>query len=230
MLIQEARRLGIELGGEQQAQVEAYLRVLREQGQHFNLTRIIEETEAAVRHFIDSWTCCPYIGSGSLIDVGAGAGFPGLAIKIARPDIDLTLMEATAKKAAFLEQVIGLLGLNGTQVLNLRAEEAGRDGNRESYDHATARAVGSLAVVAELCLPLLKVGGRLLAQRGETGEREARTAGPGLEQLGGVLQRAVPVKDHTGADHYLLVIEKSRPTPERYPRRNGIPQKRPLWK
>lgn len=142
----------------------------------------------------------------------------------------MTLLEATGKKAAFLERVVDLLGLIGVKVSNERAEEAGRAECRESYEYATARAVGPLAVVAELCLPLLKVGGKLLAQRGEAGEQEAQTAGEGLDQLGGQLRRVLSVKDHTGADHYLLVIEKIHPTPEKYPRRNGIPQKRPLWK
>jgi 16S rRNA (guanine527-N7)-methyltransferase len=227
---QGALRLGIRLSEEQLAKIAAYLRLLAEKGQGVNLTRITEEGEAAVRHFIDSWTCSPFIERGSLIDVGAGAGFPGLAIKIARPEIDVTLLEATAKKAAFLEQAVEMLALEGVRVLNIRAEEAGRGDRRESYDYATARAVGPLAVVAELCLPLLKVGGKLLAQRGEAGSREAVAAEPDIGRLGGRVEQARSVKDHTGADNYLLVIEKTRPTPEKYPRRNGVPQKRPLWK
>lgn len=226
-----ARELGMELSPHQLAQVDLYMSVLLEQGRLVNLTSITREEEVAVRHFIDSWTCCRFVGErGRLIDVGTGAGFPGLPIKIIRPGLEVTLLEATAKKAAFLSRVVKALGLDGVRVATARAEEEGRrEESRERYDYATARAVGPLALVVELCLPLLKVGGILVAQRGEQGEREAQEAEKGLGQMGGSLLLVVPVEPHTGADNYLVVMEKTRPTPEKYPRRNGIPEKRPLW-
>ncbi|MDH7478422.1 MAG: 16S rRNA (guanine(527)-N(7))-methyltransferase RsmG [Syntrophomonadaceae bacterium] len=232
ILSEGARRLGEELSPRQLSLVDLYLQELLTQSRRLNLSAVTEEKEAARKHFIDSWTCCRAIGRcGSLIDVGSGAGLPGLPIKIIRPRLSVTLLESVAKKAAFLLAVVERLNLPGVTVVTGRAETEGRrPQHRERYDYATCRAVGSMAVVAELCLPLLRVGGVLIAQRGKEGEQEAARAAPGLACLGGRLKEVVSVKPFTGADNFLVLIEKIGPTPEPYPRRSGMPQKRPLWK
>lgn len=232
ILREGAGRLGENLRPQQLSQVDSYLRELQAESHRINLTAVTDEKEAAVRHIIDSWTCGQAIGRcGSLIDVGSGAGLPGLPIKIIRPQLSVTLLEAAAKKAAFLRAVVKRLELSGVTVVVERAETAGRQPqHREKYDYATCRAVGSMAVVAELCLPLLRAGGVLIAQRGKEGEQEAARAAAELGRLGGRLKEVVSVKPFTGADNFLVLIEKIEPTPEPYPRRNGIPQKRPLWK
>jgi 16S rRNA (guanine527-N7)-methyltransferase len=168
--------------------------------------------------------------TGRVVDVGTGAGFPGLVLKILRPDIELVLVESVEKKAGFCRTVVDELGLKGVAVLTERAEALGQDpAHRESYDWAVARAVAAMPVLAEYLLPLVRVGGRALAQKGAGGPAEAQDAASAFETLGGAL------KSHREAHlpgltepHTLVVLEKLRPTPGNYPRRAGIPAKRPL--
>jgi 16S rRNA (guanine527-N7)-methyltransferase len=162
-----------------------------------------------------------------VVDVGSGAGLPGLPLKIARPDLEMTLIEADQSKAAFLVHACATLGLGGVEVVARRAEEAGHDPRlREAFDVAVARALAPLPVLAELCLPLVRVGGRLLAQK--TVGEDAAAAAHAIEVLGGALV-AVHASPSAGRDTgTVVVIEKMRPSPDAYPRRAGVPARKPL--
>jgi 16S rRNA (guanine527-N7)-methyltransferase len=163
-----------------------------------------------------------------LVDVGSGGGLPGLPLKLARPDLSLTLIEANRRKAAFLVQAAAQLGLKDVEVLGVRAEDAGRDPRRrETFDVATARALAAMPVLAELCLPLVKVGGRLLAMKADA-MAEAAAAEPAIHRLGGRLIAVSPAASSARSLGQVVVVEKLEPTPAEYPRRAGVPGRRPL--
>jgi 16S rRNA (guanine527-N7)-methyltransferase len=167
-------------------------------------------------------------GDPDLVDVGSGAGLPGLALKLARPGLSLSLVESNRRKAAFLTYACAQLGLEGVQILRLRAEEAGRRPDlRESFDVATARALAAMPVLAELCLPLVRVGGRLLAMK-VGAEREVAEAEPVIQLLGGRVVELRPAPTAARSLGQVVVIAKERATPDRFPRRPGLPNRRPL--
>ena len=176
----------------------------------------------------DSLVLLDQLGAASsLVDIGSGAGLPGLPIKIARPDLRVTLIEADQAKAAFLVHACAALVLDQIEVVARRAEDAGQDpALREAFDVAVARALAPLPVLAELCLPLVRVGGRLLAQKTETEEVAGASTAIGL--LGGELANVVRTPSLARAAGTIVVIDKVRPTPARYPRRSGVPARRPL--
>jgi 16S rRNA (guanine527-N7)-methyltransferase len=176
----------------------------------------------------DSLVLVDHLGAArSLVDVGSGAGLPGLPIKIARPDLRVTLIEADQAKAAFLVHACAALELEQVEVIARRAEDAGQDpALRESFDVAVARALAPLPVLVELCLPLVRVGGRLLAQKTE-GE-DAGNASTAIGLLGGELSGVVGAPSSARATGTIVVIDKVSPTPARYPRRPGIPARKPL--
>lgn len=166
-------------------------------------------------------------GARSLVDVGSGAGLPGIPIKIARPDLDVTLIEADQAKAAFLVHACAALHLEHVEVVARRAEEAGHDPKlREAFDVAVARALAPLPVLVELCLPFVRLGGRLLAQKTEA--EDAAPAAHAIDLLGGGHARVVTAPSAARIAGTVVVIDKMRPTPARYPRRPGIPARRPL--
>jgi len=192
-----------------------------------------------IQHFLDSLTCLlawPAPSTNlpiyqSTIDIGAGAGFPGLPLRLVRPDLRLTLVESVRKKADFLRHVVGALGLDGVTVLAARAEDAGRDpAHREQYDVALARAVADLRVLAEYALPLLRVGGVFIAQKTAAAvPAEVEMAGYALDALGGAMRDVVEVAfPGLREPRALVVVAKTAPTPDKYPRRAGMPAKRPL--
>jgi 16S rRNA (guanine527-N7)-methyltransferase len=222
---------GLPLSAAQLDQFATYAAELRPWNERVNLTTITDPDEIATRHFLDSLRCALSWGEAprSLIDIGAGAGFPGLPLKILRPELQLTLVESIAKKAAFLEHIVGLLGLSGVQVVVGRAEAAGRDpAHRERYDVAVARAVAELRVLAEYCLPLVCVGGRFLAPKGGQVDAEVAAALAAIERLGGRLPAVEPVDIPGVEPRTLVVVEKIAPTPSQYPRAPGVPAKRPI--
>ena len=165
-----------------------------------------------------------------LIDVGTGAGFPGIPLKILYPSMQVTLVELVGKKAAFCQHIIEVLRLDGVEILNARAEDVGQNPkHREKYDLAVARAVAQLNVLSEYLLPLVKVGGTMLAQKGESGPAEAQSAEHAMKLLGGKLQQLIPLTlPGVVEERYLVLVDKFHATPPKYPRKAGTPYKEPL--
>jgi 16S rRNA (guanine527-N7)-methyltransferase len=232
-LAAEAREVvGLELTPEQLAAFEAYAALLREWNERFNLTAITDDDGIRVKHFLDSLTVLKALPAGALrvADVGSGAGFPGLPLKIARPEIGLTLVEATGKKVTFLEAVVAAVRLSDVTIVKARAEEIGQDSlHRERYDRVVARAVAELPVLLEYTLPLARVGGGVVAQKGEGAAAEAERAAGAARRLGGELRELVPVRlPGLPEPRHLVVYDKVAATPEQYPRRPGVPGRAPL--
>lgn len=235
-LIRGAQELGVPLKESHLALFQTYYEELVAWNQRFNLTAITDYEGVQVRHFLDSLSCLLALPRAELqagarvIDVGTGAGFPGVPLKIVCPGMRLTLLEATRKKVIFLEHLVHRLGLRNVEVLQVRAEELGqRTGHRERYDWALARAVAEMPTLVEYLLPLVRVGGAALAQKGEGGPAEVHPAERAICVLGGRLRKLVPVDLHGLAEtRYLVLVDKVAPTPARYPRRPGVPAKRPL--
>jgi 16S rRNA (guanine527-N7)-methyltransferase len=237
LLRQVGARLGFEedLTPEVVARFERYAAELVVWNQRVNLTRITRPDEIAIQHFLDSLICLRGLPEGSAaslrcIDVGTGAGLPGLPLGIVRPDWRLTLVDSVGKKTAFLSHVVEVLAMPGVTVLHARAEDVGRmPAHRATYDLAVARAVVALPVLVEFLLPLLKVHGRMLVLKGSEIDAEVAAMRPALGMLGG---RLVEVQPYTlpGVEHtrHLVVIEKLRSTRAAYPRRAGEPGRRPL--
>lgn len=227
-----ARALGLDLAPAQLDLFARYQAILLDWNTRINLTAIAAPEDVQRKHFLDSLTCLAVLPPGPLrlIDVGSGAGFPGLPLILARPEISVTLLEATGKKARFLEHVVAELGLAGVRIVNARAEEAGRDpAERERYDWAVARAVAPLPELAEYLLPLVRVGGSALAQKGRDAAAEAAGAAGAFKRLGGRLAEVRPVTVPGLEDERaLVVLEKMSPTPGKYPRRPGEPRKKPI--
>lgn len=244
-----AGALGLTLGAGHLAAFEAYYRELAAWNERLNLTAITGYEEVQRRHFLDSLSCLLALPGGlaadglpnavpiqvgpgglRLADVGTGAGFPGIPLKIMLPDARITLIEATAKKVAFLRHIVRLLALEGVEIVNARAEDVGRlPEHREQYDMVVARAVAPLCVLAEYCLPLCRVGGRVVAQKGSEGAEEAEQAREAIALLGGGPIEVKPVEiAELPPNRTLVVIAKVAKTPEEYPRRAGMPSKRPL--
>ncbi|CUS02647.2 Ribosomal RNA small subunit methyltransferase G [Candidatus Promineifilum breve] len=228
-----ASAFGLSLDANQLAQFAAYEALLLAWNERISLTAIRVGHEIRIRHFLDALTCATVTGpldGRALVDVGSGAGFPGLPLKILYPDLRLTLVDSVAKKARFLELVAGELGLRDVTVLAERAETLGQDAAfREQFDWATGRAVAELRVLAELLLPLCRVGGHVLAQKGDSAPAEVAAAGPAIAALGGGPATVSTIRlPETDKAHYLVLIPKIVPTAGRYPRRAGMPAKRPL--
>ncbi len=217
----------------QQAAFDRYLEELLAWNQRFNLTAIREPEQIVLKHFLDSLsvlTVTECLDGRRVIDVGTGAGFPGLALKIACPEMRLTLVESVGKKADFCRHMVEVLELEGVEVIAARAEEVGRrPAHREAYDWAVARAVARLPILAEYLLPLVRLGGAMLAQKGETGPAEAQQARHAFAVLGGELERLQPLTlPGITETRYLILVRKRAATPAGYPRRVGVPAKRPL--
>ncbi len=224
-------------------QFNLYCDLLLDHNKRINLTTIADSNGVIVRHFEDSLTCLKVTGDLNgvrLIDIGSGAGFPGVPLMIACPEIDLTLVDSVAKKIEFLRSLVGLLELNNIDIINLRAEQLGQDpDHRCQYDWAVARGVATLPILAEYLLPLVKKKGKMLAMKGEGVEEEyvdslgaIRTLGGGEGAIKEVQLKLNTVPDFSAGSvtliHCLVVIEKVKDTPDKYPRRVGVPSKRPL--
>jgi 16S rRNA (guanine527-N7)-methyltransferase len=231
LLADTAARWGLPLDQAQLDQFATYTAELRRWNERVNLMAVADEPRIATRHFLDSLRCALSWGTAvrSLIDVGAGAGLPGLPLKILRPDLRLTLVESIGKKAAFLHHVVAVLELTDVTIVAGRAEAVGQDvAHREQYDVAVARAVAALRVLAEYCLPLCCAGGRFLAPKGAQIERELEDARPAIRKLGGRLVGVEDVELPGIERRSLVVVEKIAPAPAQYPREVGVPAKRPL--
>ena len=228
------RDLGLELDAEAFERFRRYRD--RVAGASFNLTAVREPALIERRHFLESIAFGRLLAERGLLedatrvlDIGSGAGFPGLPLRIAWPGLRLTLLEANAKRCAFLRDLVGELGLVDVEVVKGRAEVAGRDpGHRGAYDLVVARAVAPLSVLVEYALPLLREGGYLAASKGSAAAREVEGAAAALDELGGAVVESVPFQPPGGVRQTIVIVRKVGQTPERYPRRVGIPSKRPL--
>lgn len=216
---------------EQLAQFTRYYELLVETNKVMNLTAITEPEEVAVKHMVDSLLAYEDGMQGkTLVDVGTGAGFPGVPLKIYCPSLKVTLVDSLGKRLRFLEQVIDELGLKGISCEHLRAEDAGRSKkHREQYDYVTARAVARLSVLSEYCLPLAKKGGQFIALKGSRFAEEIEEGEAAVKILGGKIISAEPVK-LPGLDdgRAIIKIAKIKATPTQYPRKAGTPEKQPL--
>ena len=223
----------VHLTGRQVMSLITYEKELMEWNQKFNLTAIRDVESIRTKHFLDSFSCVlAWKGTppARLIDVGTGAGFPGIPLKILYPNMKLTLVESVGKKAMFCQHIVSVLGLENVEVVKSRAEDLGQDPkHREMYDWAVARAVANLNVLSEYLIPLVKIGGRMLAQKGESGPAEAQSAEGAMKLLGGKLEQLITVNlPGVADDRYLVIVEKTAATPPKYPRKPGIPTKQPL--
>ncbi len=230
-----ARRLGIDLTRRQIEQFCSYYEELIEANRRFNLTTVVELEEVQVRHFLDSVSVCKAFPSkllegGHILDVGTGAGFPGMPLKIAFPGIKLHLLESVSKKASFLSGLIDRLGLDDVELHIGRAEELAHQPElREAFDGVLSRAVAKLNVLAELTLPFCRLGGLSVAQKQGDIHLELEEVQNALKLLGGDLKEVVAVSlEGLDESRSLVVLNKVSPTPAKYPRRPGMPAKRPL--
>ena len=244
-----AKEMGLSLDQTRLDAFELYFQELTAWNQKFNLTAITEYADVQCQHFVDSLACllaipCDEDDQGvhdtipvrtrsmelQCIDIGSGAGFPGLPLKIAHPELKLTLLESTGKKVTFLRHMASALKLQGVTFIEGRAEEAAHDEqHRERYDIAVARAVARMSTLAEYCLPFCRIGGRFVAQKGMDIEQELEEAERAIKVFGGkiidVKKVEVPGLHEARS---LVIIGKVKPTPDEYPRRTGVPGKHPL--
>jgi 16S rRNA (guanine527-N7)-methyltransferase len=223
----------VPLSASQTAALTIYERELMDWNRKFNLTALRDSDSVRTKHFLDSFSCALAWGAHPphrLIDVGTGAGFPGLPLKILYPAMRLTLVESVGKKAMFCEHIVRLLGLEHVEVIKGRAEDVGcMPEHRERYQWAVARAVADMRVLAEYLLPMLRIGGTALALKGENGPAEAQSAERAMHLLGGRLQQLIPVSlPGIVEERYLVVVQKIAATPPKYPRKAGAPMKHPL--
>ncbi|MCT4618124.1 MAG: 16S rRNA (guanine(527)-N(7))-methyltransferase RsmG [Marinisporobacter sp.] len=228
-----SEELGLTLNEDQMDQFLKYKDLLIEWNEKINLTAITDEKEVMIKHFLDSLCCMtlPFIKENDkVIDVGTGAGFPGIPINIYYPNVELTLLDSLNKRIKFLQEVCENVGLKSVDFQHGRAEDFGQNKNfREKYDVAVARAVAPLNVLCEYCLPFVKVGGYFVCQKGPNIDEEMKTSKKAIEVLGG---RFVEKKDiklpFSDITHNIVVIEKIKKTPTKYPRKAGTPTKKPL--
>ena len=226
--------INVELSDKQIEQLDKYYEILVEWNSFMNLTGITEYEEVMLKHYLDSLVLrLPIDGSNlniKLIDVGTGAGFPGLPLKIFCPELKLTLLDSLNKRVKFLQLVVDELGLKDVEVIHARSEEAARNKKyREKFDLATARAVARLPIICEYCLPFVKQGGTFIALKGRQYEEEIQEAQKAFSVLGGKLVKSMPVKLPELEDKRAVVyIKKEKATPKVYPRKAGTPERNPI--
>ncbi|HOK42543.1 MAG TPA: 16S rRNA (guanine(527)-N(7))-methyltransferase RsmG [Thermoclostridium caenicola] len=232
LLSEGAKALGLDLGKEKQDQFGAYTRLMLEWNDKINLTAITEEKEIIIKHYLDSLSICGLaeLNGKTLIDVGTGAGLPGIPLKIVEESLTVTLLDSLEKRVKFLREVIGQLSLKGIEAVHGRAEDYGvKPDFREKFDLAVARAVADLPVLCEYCLPFVKPGGFFIAMKGPSVEQELEESGKALSVLGGevadVRKLVLPFSEY---ERSIVLIRKCRHTPSGYPRKSGKPTKSPI--
>lgn len=231
-LIKEAGKFNIEITENQLENLIKYEKILLEYNEVMNLTAITDHEEILEKHFLDSITLClsEKLTKGCyLIDIGAGAGFPSMPVKIVREDINLTMLDSLNKRINFLNTVVESLGLQDAKAVHLRAEEGGKNKDlREKFDVATARAVADLAVLSEYAIPFIKVGGYFVAMKGNAPEEEINGAKRAIREMGGQIEQVKEIILPSGIKHCLVIIKKIEKTPSKYPRKAGKPSKEPI--
>lgn len=230
-LIQEAEKYQIEVSDVSAQRFQTYMELLVEWNEKVNLTAITEPREVAVKHFLDSMLILNYIDipdGASIIDVGTGAGFPGLPLKIMRPEVKLTLLDGLNKRLVFLQEVLQKLNLDA-EIVHARGEEAGREPKyRTSFDFASARAVAPLNLLCEYCLPFLKQGGTFAAMKGPQIQEEVTAAQKAIQQLGCELSKVEEFTLPGGDGRSLILIKRTQPLSDLYPRHGSKIKKNPL--
>lgn len=234
-LIEGAKVLNVELTDKQADQLMRYKELLVEWNEKMNLTAITEDMEVITKHFLDCLTVQSSIDLAqvkSLVDVGTGAGFPGLVLKIAFPNVHITLIDSLNKRLKFLQNVIDELGLTGIECVHGRAEDLGKNkAYREQFEVCASRAVANLAVLSEYTLPFVKTGGYLIALKGQKLDEELAEGEKAITILGGTIDKLVDVVvPYTDLNHRIAKIKKVKETPKKYPRKAGEPTKAPLGK
>ena len=227
----QAQKLGINISNEQAEKFYLYTNMLLEWNEKINLTAITEQNEIIQKHFIDSLTINKYVNeSASIIDVGTGAGFPGIPLKIVREDISVTLLDALNKRINFLNEVIEQNELTNIETIHARAEEAGKNkALRESFDIATSRAVAPLNVLVEYLLPLVKIGGKCICMKGSNAKEEIENSKKAISILGGKIEKIEELElPNSDIKRTIIVIKKEKNTPAKYPRKAGTPSKMPI--
>lgn len=225
--------IGIPLSSYQLSLLEEYQNELQRWNERFSLTAIHEPEKIHVKHFLDSFSSFLVMKNTpvkSLIDIGTGAGFPGIPLKILLPETEVVLVDSVGKKTDFCQHIVDHLNLSGVRVIHDRVERLAREEEfREQFDWAVARAVAKLSTLAEYMLPFVRIGGKMLAMKGDQGPFEAQQAGQAVSLMGGELEavRQITLPGVT-EDRYLITIGKRVTTPEKYPRRVGVPNKKPL--
>lgn len=231
-LIKEALNLNIEISEKANEMFAKYAKMLLHYNEFMNLTAITEPDEVKEKHFLDSVTLLlsEKLEKGySLIDIGAGAGFPSLPVKIVREDLDITMLDSLNKRINFLNDVIKELGLTKIRAIHSRAEDGGKNKDlREKFDVATARAVADLSVLSEYALPFVRTGGYFVAMKGNAPEEEINGAKKAIKEMGGEIESVKEITLPSGINHCIVIIKKVKNTPSKYPRKAGTPHKSPI--
>lgn len=230
-LIKECENINLEISLEDANKFYKYMELLLEWNKKINLTAITEENEVIIKHFIDSLTIYKYLNEAkSIIDVGTGAGFPGIPIKILNKEIDITLMDSLNKRINFLNEVVKNLNLERISCIHSRAEELGRDKKfREKYDVAVSRAVANMSTLVEYLLPFVKVGGMCICMKGSSIDEELKESEKAIKMIGGKVEKVekiiLPNSDY---ERNIVIIRKINNTNSKFPRKAGIPKKEPI--
>ncbi len=231
ILNDKCQKIHIKLREEQIKKFYTYMNLLLEWNEKMNLTAITEPNEVILKHFIDSLTISKYIEDDpTVIDMGTGAGFPGIPLKIVREDINITLVDSLNKRIKFLDEVIDKLDLQNIETVHARAEEFGRGVKyREKFDYATSRAVANLSILAEYLIPLVKIKGKVISMKGSTVDEEIENSRKAINVLGGKIS-GIDEFDLPDSDikRNIIIIEKIRNTSNKYPRKAGTPAKDPI--
>ena len=228
-MAEESEKIGIKLPDEQLNEFYEYMQLLLEWNEKMNLTAITDPEEVIKKHFVDSITIKKYIKEKSrLIDVGTGAGFPGIPLKIVDKSIKLTLLDSLNKRINFLNEIIEKLNLKEVNTIHSRAEEYAKNKVRESYDVAVSRAVADLPILLEYLMPYVKLNGICICMKGPKAQKELERSKKAINILGGKLEKVEKITIDEEMERNLIIIRKIKDTPNKYPRKAGIPTKNPI--
>ena len=230
-MLEKSKDLGVRFFMEQLEQFFDYMELLIEWNEKMNLTAITDPEEIILKHFIDSITILKYIeDDAKVVDIGTGAGFPGIPLSIMNPTLKITLVDSLNKRLIFLQEVVNKLNLKNVEIVHARAEDFGRDKKyREKFDIATSRAVANLSTLSEYLLPLVKVKGKCISMKASGASEEIKQAEKAIDVLGGRIDKVEEFKlPQSDIGRTIIIISKEKQTPTKYPRKAGIPSKEPI--